>query len=455
MKQPSLRKGDTIARWTLVSWLGSGGNAEVWRAQDAEVTMAVKVLFTKKPDSEPYQRFRREVDFMRQMGSFPGVLPLHDAHVPERPTKENRAWLAMPVAQGVKEALEGEPLETVVDACARFAEVLAALVAEHRAAHRDLKPGNLYRWEKEWCVGDFGLVDLPDEDSITAEGRTIGPLYFLAPEVLHRIEPVDYNAADVWSLAKTLWVLCVDQDWPDLGEQPADRVGRRVQDLAPHPRAAALDRLIENCTITEPTARPTMAEVARELRAWLQAPPAPPGVLDLSAQGAALRQRLSGELLTRELAERRREQAEAARHHFLDRLEPVHDAIEQQWPAAELEVYDDFTESWLSAPDAAGLPEVDSSEFAADKIVVGNSYVPIVFRVGYGTELFSTGEIRFSAFIEYGREGETGGDQSAVIEARAPVGTVQAEQAATEVVARLRAELPGWLDRFVQALPPR
>jgi len=56
--------------------------------------------------------------------SLPGVLPLLDADLPEKPTKDDRPWLAMPIATPIADALVGKPLETVVSALAEIAGTL-------------------------------------------------------------------------------------------------------------------------------------------------------------------------------------------------------------------------------------------------------------------------------------------------------------------------------------------
>jgi hypothetical protein len=56
-----------------------------------------------------------------------------------------------------------------------------------------------------------------------------------------------------------------------------------------------------------------MAAFAEELRSWLAVPPPPPDRLDLSEQGARLRQLLGRESSARETIERQKERAYDAR----------------------------------------------------------------------------------------------------------------------------------------------
>lgn len=79
-----MNNGRTVGPWTLHEKLGRGGNATVWRATRASGDeAALKVINTTKAQREPYRRFVQEIEFLRSLGDFPGVLPLLDAHLPE------------------------------------------------------------------------------------------------------------------------------------------------------------------------------------------------------------------------------------------------------------------------------------------------------------------------------------------------------------------------------------
>jgi hypothetical protein len=267
------KRGQRIGPWKLVATLGRGGNAEVWRADRNDgVNAALKILYNTNPHQEPYKRFRAEVKVVESLRAQPGILPLIDSHIPERPTHQSPAWLAMPVAVPILKALGREPtLETVVEAVATISETLAALAGRY-VFHRDIKPGNLYRYGESWVIGDFGLASYPDKEALTAKGKKLGPLFFLADEMIANPVEADPAPADVFALAKTLWVLATGQNFPPQGEQRTDVPPLTISGNVAHPRAYLLDSLIERATSHIPERRPTMNEVAAELRAWL-APP--------------------------------------------------------------------------------------------------------------------------------------------------------------------------------------
>jgi len=150
-----------IGPWSIHERLGKVGNAKVWRATDSGGReVALKVIDAIHEQREQYKRFVREIGFLRSLEDTTGVLPLIDAHLPDTPTDEDRPWLAMPIATPIADALRDQPLETVVEAMATIAETLTRLHA-NGVGHRDIKPGNLYRLDGDWLVGDFGLVAVP------------------------------------------------------------------------------------------------------------------------------------------------------------------------------------------------------------------------------------------------------------------------------------------------------
>ena len=165
----------TVGPWTLGECLGHGGNATVWKAtRSRSVTaVALKLINTTKVEREPYQRFVREIEFLRGHQDIPGLLPLLDAYLPDQPGKTKQPWLAMPIATPVTQALDGRQLADVVEAAAAIAGTLARLQQNSGIAHRDIKPGNLYELDGEWLVGDFGLIAVPDAKSLTQDGRQV------------------------------------------------------------------------------------------------------------------------------------------------------------------------------------------------------------------------------------------------------------------------------------------
>jgi hypothetical protein len=254
----------------VVGQIATTAHSRVWEATDSDGQhVAVKELKAHRIDAEPYRRFRDEVAF-HTAGPHPGVLAVLDVHVPATPSREDPAWLAMPIAETVRMALgTGPTVDEVVDAIQGYAATLARL-AETGVHHRDLKPDNLFRHEDQWVVGDFGLVTWPGKQALTEPGQKLGPAHFVAPEMVEGPASADPGPADVWSLAKVLWVLASGQNYPPPGQL---RIGDRatlLRNYSSHPRASGLEGILEQATCLASSERPRMRAFAAELESWLK-----------------------------------------------------------------------------------------------------------------------------------------------------------------------------------------
>ena len=443
--------------WTLGEELGRGGNAVVYTATRPELPdpVALKVLTTTKAQKESYRRFVQEVEFLRSLPDEPGVLPLLDAHLPQRPSSKDRAWLAMPIATPVRKAVADQPLEVVVTAVGEIAATLARL-AEKNVGHRDIKPGNLYRLGGRWLVGDFGLVAAPDLDELTREGKAVGPAHFTAYEMIRDPVNADPLPADVLSLAKTLWALATGQEWPPLGHQPATTRGYLLSDLRPHAHADALDRLIDRATRAQPDERPTMAEIAADLKAWHELGQSP-DELDVAELGARLRAKMERELAVDDLLDQRKELATGHARRLQELLRPLNKALTSVHPRAEVgQQPDRYGQNMLRTYRESGAPDIVFNFGRVSRILAGRPPVPYMLVFGAGVELTADGDLIFRAYVDVGPEGVMGSDFSWQRDAAsARIGSVEAERMLEEGVADLREKMREGLDVFVAQVPER
>jgi serine/threonine protein kinase len=350
--------GEVIDGFTLTQPLGRGGNGEVWRAEHPDHgVIALKLLAAKRPDAEKFRRFRREVEVHQEVSDHPGVLPLLAAFVPE---ERGQAWLATPVAIPFDKPAAAAELSVVVDRLATVAETLAWLHARGNA-HRDIKPGNLLVHGSRAVIGDFGLVDDPRGEDITAEAGILGPRHYVAWEVIEDPQ-ADWRPADVYALAKTIWVVVTGQRYPQPGAHAPEVSLSQIGSYTPHPWAGKLDDIIAAATRLDVGLRISAAELAANLRR-LEEEAQP---VDVAAPDEEALRRL-GERL-------RPSQSEAAQRnsfitHLRDVLVPV--VNEVLWPmqlrVREVVQYGTVTGAhlhenallgWRTLTDEIGSPEV-------------------------------------------------------------------------------------------------
>lgn len=287
----AIRPGARFGRWTIVGELplGEGKNGEVWKGEDDDGELvAIKFLHPHRLGT-PSHRFLDEIKVLREIGRRDGVVPLVDSHVPEQPSEADRPWLATRLAIPLEQALanRGGRLEAVVEAIHSVAAALATL-HQDGIMHRDIKPDNLFLYEEKGAVGDFGLVTYPDKESHTESSEKLGPSLFIPPEMFTDPVAADPKAADVYSLAKTLWVLATGHRYPFLGELRRDTPQVRLSTYVTHQDAPLLDLLLERATRHDPQMRGTMGDFASELEAWLTPIPGRKAA-DVSHLGARFR----------------------------------------------------------------------------------------------------------------------------------------------------------------------
>lgn len=392
-----------VGPWTLDERLGRGGNAEVHRATDASGReVALKVIHRRKARGEPYERFVREIGVLRALGETEGVLPLIDAHVPVEVSRQDRPWLAMPIAMPIRNALDDQPLETVVEAVARIATTLVRLLSDHGIAHRDIKPGNLYRHDNDWVVGDFGLIALPDVEGLTAKGRALGPVHYVPFEMLRDASSADPWQADVYALAKTLWVLTTGLNYPPPGHQPSHVRGQSISDFRYHPMNGPLDQLIDRATRPDPEERPTMREVADELASWLRLPIDQPSV-DVADARRSLRAKLDPELARQDMAEERKEHALVAVRRLAVLFAPINQALAELHPRATIDGEPDkSTRNLLRTHEHQGSARIDFRYQRLSSIEVGSAGRELVLRVARSVELSDDGDLLLWLHIDVG-----------------------------------------------------
>ncbi len=445
-----------VGPWTLGERLGRGGNATVWAATrpGVDTPVALKVINVTKVEREPYQRFVREIGFLRKHQSVEGLLPTVDAYLPKVPAKKDQPWLAMPIATPIGKALRDRPLDRVVEAVATIADTLWRLQRDFGIAHRDIKPGNLYELDGAWLIGDFGLIALPDASGLTAEGKPLGPAHYTAYEMIRDPSTADPHPADVYSLGKTLWVLATDQRFPPEGHQPAGTRGFEIGDYRSHVHTDGLDREIDLMTRVHPEERPSKEQVACDLTAWQQLA-TEPVALDVSEARSRLRAKLGTEIAQQDTQEKRKELALAAVRQLQELTAPLNQALKNLSARTEIDsATDKMTTNLLTSRGGFGSPQVDFRWHRCTILAPLDRPVSMTLRMGRSLELLDDGSLVLHLMVDVGPDGVMATNFNWHPSAcSAPVGTVEAEQMLEDGVRGLTDALREGIGVFVDQLP--
>lgn len=276
------RSDSNYGQWRCQEKLGEGGNGQVWRAVNScGESAALKVLahLSNKSNSKARRRFEDEIRALQGLSDVEGILPVIEYSLPG--DADNQApWYVMPLAKPISEYLESKGYEEAVSAILEIGRTLAKL-HERRICHRDIKPANILVRDGKFFLADFGLVDFPDKRDVTTKRERIGARWTIAPEMERNSQVADAMPADVYSLAKTLWILLTRRMDGFEGQYDPQSVNALSNfdlfesdrgDFHPNPPSLytrPLDDLLKLSTDNDPSRRPIVSDFVERLGQWL------------------------------------------------------------------------------------------------------------------------------------------------------------------------------------------
>lgn len=274
-------------RYLVLSELGTGGSAMVYRAQqlDAERDVALKVLRDeKRGDKEAVGRFFREFRLLSTL-SHANIMTVYNVALDD----QSSPYAVCEFVQGetLRDILRTQgalPWERVVKIAAQICNAFQ-YAHEHGVVHRDLKPDNvmidLHPLPDFVKVLDFGLsrsfVAAPaPTEKLTWTGQLVGSPHYMSPEQVG--EKTD-SRSDIYALGCLLFEMLsgeflFDAESPvaillkQRHEDPAERFASITQTL-PESLCQLISRLLEK----DPENRyQSMKDIEEELMVILKEP---------------------------------------------------------------------------------------------------------------------------------------------------------------------------------------
>lgn len=255
------------SNYDILNELGEGGNAKVYHVKSKEngEEYALKQLYTG--GQEKKGRFIDEINVIKDnCREIEGIIPIYDFSMEEY-------WYTMPIAKPVMDYItENEPnIKEIVQGIIQLCDTLEKL-HEKDISHRNIKPSNIYYYKSRFSFGDFGLVEFPENiNKFTKSDKGLGAIFTIAPEMKRNPKSADGKKADVFSVAKTMWMLLsrdekgFDGVYSYLDSSHSLRYIGKYKDI----HLVEIDEILRDATDNIPEIRPTIKEFKIRLENWL------------------------------------------------------------------------------------------------------------------------------------------------------------------------------------------
>lgn len=281
-------------RYRILSSIGEGGMARVWKAQDLNTNkeVAVKVLRDEYKDDQVFvQRFEREALAVSRM-THPNIVNLLDVGVEEDGTR----YLVIEYVSGktLKQYIKESGAMRPEIAAQIIMRVLAAVGHAHAngVIHRDIKPQNiLIDREGIVKVADFGIARIANVQTMHQDTETVmGSVHYFSPEQA-KGAAVD-EKSDLYSVGVVFYEMLTGQV-PFTGETPVAIAMKHLQEAPVPPSeiqpsvSAALDAVVLHAMEKRPRNRYSCAaNMLKDVKMALESPDTV-----LAAQEAAKKRR--------------------------------------------------------------------------------------------------------------------------------------------------------------------
>ena len=221
-------------RYSILSEIGSGGMARVYKAQDRYLQrhVAVKILKDEfKHDVDFLKRFEKEAQAAASL-THPNIVQIYDVG-----TDDDNYYIVMELVEGItlKEYIRQVGALDWKEAVSITIQICSALSKAHsrNIVHRDIKPQNiLITSDGIPKVTDFGIARAVSADTATMKIDTIGSVHYSSPEQV-RGGYID-EKSDIYSIGVTFFEMITGR-LPFDGESSVSVALKHIQDIPPLP----------------------------------------------------------------------------------------------------------------------------------------------------------------------------------------------------------------------------
>ncbi|MBI5877186.1 MAG: protein kinase [Chloroflexi bacterium] len=251
--------GQTLGQYQVVSILGRGGMAVVFKAQQANLNrpIGLKVLHPAYQfDPDFLRRFHHETNLAGVL-THPNIVRVHDAG-----QAEGYSFMAMEYVDGspLNDIMQaGTPLDlNIVSGIVQQVGAALAFAHQRNIVHRDVKPSNiLLERSGRALLSDFGIALAVGQTRLTQTGARIGTLEYMSPEQAEG-GALDHRS-DIYSFGIVLYQM-VTGHLPFVGDTRAIITGHLMRPPPPPRRlnpklSSAVERTVLRAIQKDPRKR--------------------------------------------------------------------------------------------------------------------------------------------------------------------------------------------------------
>lgn len=262
-------------RYEILSKIGAGGMADVYKGRDNVLNryVAVKVLKKEYREDETYvKKFRSEAQAAAGIMN-PNIVNVYDVGV-----DRGLYYMVMELVEGItlKEYIAKKEKLTPKEVISITLQVCAGMEAVHKGhiIHRDIKPQNIIiSNEGKVKVTDFGIAKAASSN--TTSSNAMGSVHYTSPEQARG--GFSDEKSDIYSIGITMYEMVTGRVPFDGDSTVAIAMKHLQEEIVPPseyvPMPYSLEQIILKCTQKNPDLRyPNVTLLAQDLRRSLSDP---------------------------------------------------------------------------------------------------------------------------------------------------------------------------------------